>query len=161
MASLNRVFLIGNLTKDPEIRYLPSGTPVGDLRLAVSRKYRTKQGEDKEETAFVSIAVFGAQAEPCGKYLRKGSPVLIEGRLRFEEWERDGQKNSRLSVIADRVQFLSSPRDSSYGDAPRDRAPDRREYRDAPAPASADRPDTGGSDSDRSGVEEDEDNIPF
>ncbi len=120
MASLNKVFLIGNLTRDPEVRYLPSGAAVGDLRLAVNRKYKTQQGEDKEETCFVGVAVWGRQAETCQQYLSKGSPVLIEGRLRYEEWEKDGQKNNRLSVTAERVQFMSSPgRGGSYGgDAP-------------------------------------------
>jgi len=110
MASMNRVFLIGNLTKDPEIRYAPSGTAVGDLRMAVSRKYRTSDGQDHEETCFVGVTVWGRQAETCGEYLSKGRPVLVEGRLKFDEWEKEGQKHSRLSVVADRVQFLGSPR---------------------------------------------------
>lgn len=108
MASLNRVFLIGNLTRDPEVRYLPSGAAVADLRLAVSRKYKTQQGEDKEETCFVSVSAWGRQAETCGQYLSKGSPVMVEGRLRYEEWEKDGQKNNRLTVTAERIQFLSA-----------------------------------------------------
>ncbi len=118
MASLNKVFLIGNLTRDPEVRYLPSGAAVGDLRLAVNRKYKTQQGEEREETCFVNISVWGRQAETCGQYLGKGSSVLVEGRLRFEEWEKDGQKNSRISVTAERVQFMGSPRSGSdYSDA--------------------------------------------
>ncbi len=119
MASLNKVFLIGNLTRDPEVRYLPSGTAVADLRLAVNRKYKTQQGEDKEETCFVGVSAWGRQAETCGQYLSKGSPVLVEGRLRYEEWEKDGQKNNRLTVTAERVQFMGSPRrDAAPGDAP-------------------------------------------
>ena len=110
MASLNRVLLMGNLTKDPEVRYTPSGTAVGDLRLAVNRRYRTADGQDRDETCFVGIVVWGRQAETCGEYLHKGSPVLVEGRLQFEEWEKDGKKNSRLRVVAERVQFLGSPR---------------------------------------------------
>lgn len=119
MASMNKVFLIGNLTRDPEVRYLPSGAAVADLRLAVNRKYKTQQGEDKEETCFVAVSAWGRQAETCGQYLSKGSPVLVEGRLRYEEWEKDGQKNNRLSVTAERVQFMGSPRRSAApGDAP-------------------------------------------
>jgi single-strand DNA-binding protein len=119
MASLNKVFLIGNLTREPEVRYLPSGSAVADLRLAVNRKYKTQQGEDKEETTYVSVSVWGRQAETCSQYLSKGSPAMVEGRLRYEEWEKDGQKNNKLSVTAERVQFLGSPRSGgSYGDAP-------------------------------------------
>ncbi len=110
MASLNKVLLIGNLTRDPEIRYTPSGSAVGDLRLAVSRKYRTQDGQDHEETCFVTVTVWGRSAETCGEYLRKGSPLLVEGRLKYEEWEKDGQKSNRLSVVAERTQFLGSPR---------------------------------------------------
>lgn len=107
MASLNKVLLIGNLTRDPEVRYLPSGAAVADLRLAVSRKYKTNSGEMKEETCFVNVSAWGRTAETCGQYLSKGSPLLVEGRLKLDEWEKDGQKQSRLSVVAERVQFLS------------------------------------------------------
>ncbi len=145
MASLNKVFLIGNLTRDPEVRYLPSGAAVGDLRLAANRKYKTQQGEEREETCFVNVSVWGRQAETCGQYLGKGSAVLVEGRLRFEEWEKDGQKNSRISVTAERVQFMSAPRGGAeYGDAPSGRSagatPAASDGTGAPAPA-ADRVD--------------------
>jgi single-strand DNA-binding protein len=110
MASLNRVFLMGNLTRDPEVRYTPSGRPVGDLRMAVNRKFKTSSGEDRDETCYVSIVVWGRQAETCGEYLRKGSPLLVEGRLNYDEWEKDGQKFNRLRVVASRVQFLGTPR---------------------------------------------------
>ncbi|MDR1191787.1 MAG: single-stranded DNA-binding protein [Verrucomicrobiales bacterium] len=107
MASLNKVFLIGNLTRDPEIRHTPKGTAVGDLRLAVSMMYRTQDGSDKEEVCFVDIVVWGRQAETCKDYLTKGSPVFVEGRLQFDQWEtQQGEKRSRLRVCADRVQFL-------------------------------------------------------
>jgi single-strand DNA-binding protein len=115
MANMNRVFLIGNLTKDPEVRYTPGGRPVGDLRMAVNRKYRTQDGQEHDETCYVGIVVWGRQAETCGEYLRKGSPVLVEGRLQYEEWERDGQKNNRLRVVAERVQFLSGGRQGDGG----------------------------------------------
>ncbi|MBP7274887.1 MAG: single-stranded DNA-binding protein [Kiritimatiellae bacterium] len=108
MPSLNKVFLIGNLTRDPEVKFLPSGNAVTELRLAVNRSYRTKDGQEREEVLFVSASVFGRTAENCGKYLHKGSPVHVEGRLKMDEWERDGKKNSRLTVVAENVQFLSS-----------------------------------------------------
>jgi len=106
MASYNRVILMGNLTRDPEVRFLPSGKAVAGLGLAVSSKYRTQDGQDHEEVCFVTCEVYGKQAENCGKYLSKGRQVLMEGRLRYEQWEKDGQKRSALKVIADRVQFL-------------------------------------------------------
>ena len=108
MASLNKVFLIGNLTKDPEVKYLPSGSAVTELRLAVNRSYRNKEGQEIKEVLYVSASVFGRSAENCGKYLHKGSPVHVEGRLRMDEWEKDGKKNSRLTIVAENVQFLSS-----------------------------------------------------
>jgi single-strand DNA-binding protein len=115
MASLNKVMLLGNLTRDPEIKYLPSGTAVADIGLAINRRFRTQQGEDKEETCFVSVEVWGRQAETCGEYLSKGSPLLVEGRLKYEEWERDGKKNSRLKVVAERTQFVGGRRSEGGG----------------------------------------------
>lgn len=106
MASFNRVILMGNLTRDPEVRYTPAGMAVLDLRLAMNRKYKAADGELKEETCFVTVTVWGRQAETSGQYLRKGSPVMIEGRLKYDEWEKDGQKQNRLGVVAERVQFL-------------------------------------------------------
>jgi single-strand DNA-binding protein len=120
MASMNKVFLVGNLTRDPEVRYIPSGRAVADLGLAVSENYRNKSGELVETTCFVDLVVWGRQAETCGEYLSKGSPVLVEGRLQLDQWEnQQGEKRSKLRVRADRVQFLSSPRRAEYGDAPR------------------------------------------
>lgn len=107
MASLNKVFLIGNLTRDPELRYIPSGSAVATFTVAVNRVYKTQTGEKKEQASFVRIVVWGRRAEVCGEYLSKGSPVFIEGRLQSREWEgQDGQKRSTLEVIADNVQFL-------------------------------------------------------
>ena len=103
MASLNKVFLMGNLTRDPEVRYTPSGAAVGDLGLAVSRRFKSSDGENREETCFVNITVWGRQAETCAEYLKKGRPVMVEGRLRYEEWEKDGKKNSKIVVVAERV----------------------------------------------------------
>lgn len=106
MASLNKVFLMGNLTRDPELRYTPNGSAVASFGLAVNRKY--KQGEVvKDETCFVDITVWGKQAENCAEYLSKGRGVLIEGRLSYRSWETDeGQKRSKLDVVANNVQFL-------------------------------------------------------
>jgi single-strand DNA-binding protein len=111
MASLNKVFLIGNLTKPPELRYTPSGTAVADLRLAVNRNYTTQGGEKREETCFLTVVVWGKQAESCGEYLDKGSPILVEGRLQTREWEaKDGGKRTVIEVVAERVQFMGRGR---------------------------------------------------
>lgn len=106
MASLNNVVLLGNLTRDPEVRYTPSGTPVATLGLAVNN--RMKQGDEwKDDPCFIDVVVFGKQAESCGEYLSKGQPVLVEGRLRYRSWEgQDGQKRSKHEVSAFRVQFM-------------------------------------------------------
>jgi single-strand DNA-binding protein len=107
MASLNKVFLIGNLTRAPELRYTPSGTAVADLRLAVNRNYTTQGGEKREETCFLTVVVWGKQAESSGEYLDKGSPVMVEGRLQTRDWEtKDGQKRNVVEVVAERVQFM-------------------------------------------------------
>jgi single-strand DNA-binding protein len=106
-ANLNKVLLIGNLTRDPELRYIPSGTAVATFSLAVNRVYNTPAGEKKEETTFIRIVVWGRRAEVCGEYLSKGSPVFVEGRIQSRSWEdKDGQKRSTVEVIADNVQFL-------------------------------------------------------
>jgi len=106
MASLNSVILLGNLTRDPEVRYTPSGTPVARLGLAVNN--RVKQGDEwKDDPCFIDVTVFGKQAESCGEYLSKGQPVLIEGRLQYRTWESpEGQKRSKHEVVAFRVQFM-------------------------------------------------------
>lgn len=104
--NLNRVLLIGNLTKDPELRYTPSGTPVGTLRLAINSSYKSQTGERKEETCFVNVIVWSRQAETCNQYLKKGRAVFVEGRLVSRSWEAEGQKRSTMEVRADRVQFL-------------------------------------------------------
>ncbi len=109
MASLNRVLLIGNLTKDPELRYTPSGTPVANLRLAVNSTFKDQAGQRKEETCFVTIVVWSKQAEICNQYLKKGRSVFVEGRLLYRSWEADGKTRSTMEVRADRVQFLGLP----------------------------------------------------
>jgi single-strand DNA-binding protein len=110
MANFNKVFLMGNLTKDPELRYTPQGTAVVNLRLAVNRKYKDKNQELKEDTCFVTAVAWDKQAETCNQYLHKGSPVFVEGRLQSRSWEDNaGQKRSVIEVRVERVQFLGSP----------------------------------------------------
>jgi single-strand DNA-binding protein len=121
MASLNKVLLIGNLTQDPELRRIPSGTAVTTLRLAVNESFQNKSGERVERTLFLDVDVWDRQAETCQQYLSKGSPVCIEGRLQMDTWDdkETGQKRSRLKVRAERVQFLSGPRrDGAVRDTP-------------------------------------------
>lgn len=105
MASFNRVILVGNLTRDPELRYIPSGTAVSDIGLAVND--RVKRGDQwVDEATFVDITLWGRTAEIANEYLSKGAPVLIEGRLKLDRWEKDGQKHSKLKVIGERLQML-------------------------------------------------------
>ena len=121
MVSLNRVLLIGNLTKDPELRYTPSGTPVANLRLAVNSSFKDQAGQRKEETCFVTIVVWSRQAEICQQYLKKGRSVFIEGRLLYRSWESEGKTRSTMEVRADRVQFLGLPaasRDAAQAGGP-------------------------------------------
>ena len=109
MASLNKVFLLGNLTRDPDLRALPSGSAVCEFGIAVNRRYMSSNGQEVEEPCFVDIVVWGRSAESCKQYLEKGSQVMIEGRLQLDQWEdrNGGGKRSRLRVIAEQVQFLS------------------------------------------------------
>lgn len=111
MSSVNVVILSGNLVQDPELRYTPSGTAVTTFRLAVNRSFRTQSGEMKDEVCFIDVVSWGRQAETCGEYLSKGSPVLVEGRLTSRSWEaEDGQKRTKYEVVATRVQFLGRPK---------------------------------------------------
>jgi single-strand DNA-binding protein len=105
-ASLNKVLLMGNLTRDPEVRYTPKGTAVGDLAIAINDSYKAQDGTIKETVTYVDIEVWGRQAETCKQYLTKGRPIFVEGQLKLDQWEQDGQKKSKLRVRADRVQFL-------------------------------------------------------
>lgn len=108
MASLNKIFLIGRLTKDPDLKYLPNGTPKAELRLATSRTY-VSNNEKREDTCYVDVIAWSRQAETVNQYLRKGSQIFVEGRLDYQEWEaQDGTKRSKHQVVADRVQFLDS-----------------------------------------------------
>ena len=110
MASLNRVCLLGRLTRNPDVRHSPDGTPVAALGLALNNRIKCSDGSWQDEPCFVDVVVFGTQAEACAKYLHKGDPVLVEGRLRYRTWEdQQGNKRSKHEVIASRVQFLPKP----------------------------------------------------
>jgi len=130
MANLNRVLLIGNLTRDPEIRYTPKGTAVADIGIAVNRIYSGDDGEKKEETTFVDVTLWSRQAEIAGQYLKKGRPVFIEGRLQLDTWDdkQTGQKRSRLRVVCENMQLLGS---RTEGEASPSTGPVRR----SPGPA--------------------------
>ncbi len=109
MANLNKVFLIGNLTRDPEVRYTSGGAAVANFSMAINERYRTAAGVDKEETCFVELEVWGKQAETLKQYVRKGDPLFVEGRLRMDTWQdkTTGQNRSRMRVRCDRFQFLT------------------------------------------------------
>ena len=115
MASLNKVILLGNLTRDPELRYTPNGTPVSTFGLAINRRYR--QGDEwKDEVCYIDIVTYGRQAETVGEYLNKGSMAMIEGRLQWRSWEtEDGQKRSKHEVVASNVQFMPRLREEGGG----------------------------------------------
>ena len=141
MASFNKVILMGNLTRDPELRYTPKGTAIAKIGLAVNRVWTNEAGEKKEEVTFVDVDVFGRTAENVGQYMRKGRPILVEGRLKLDQWDdkQTGQKRSRLGVIADTVQFLGgAPGGGEGGSSAPAVAP--RAQRPAPAAAPAGEP---------------------
>ena len=112
---INKVFLFGNLTRDPELRALPSGMNVASFSVATNRVYKDRDGKKQEQTDFHNVVVFGRQADTINQYLKKGSSVFVEGRMQTRSWEKDGKKNYRTEVIADRVQF--GPRGSGGGGA--------------------------------------------
>jgi single-strand DNA-binding protein len=124
MSSYNKVILVGNLTRDPELKYTPKGTAAAKVGMAVNRKWRTETGESKEEVTFVDIDMFGKTAENVAQYMRKGSSMLVEGRLRLDSWDdkQTGQKRSKLGVVAENVQFLGGKSDGAPA-APRSTAP--------------------------------------
>ena len=110
MASFNKVILLGNLTRDPEVRYTPKGTAVTELGMAVNRVYTAENGEKREEATFVDVTLWGRTAEIAGEYLKKGRPVFIEGRLQLDTWDdkQSGQKRSKLKVVGEGLQFIGS-----------------------------------------------------
>lgn len=125
MASLNKVFLMGNLTRDPELRYTASGTAVADLGLAVNRRYTNGGGELKEDVLFITVVVWKNQAEAAAQYLGKGSPVHVEGRLQSRSWEtKDGDKRTTFEVVAERLQFLGRKPEAAGVDAPAEAPPE-------------------------------------
>ena len=117
MPSFNKVMLMGNLTKDPELRYTAGGVPVANVRLAINRKWKDKSGNDKEEVCYVTVVVWNKQAESVTEYVKKGDPIFVEGRLQSKTWEtEDKQKRTAMEVVAERVQFLNRGK----GDAPKE-----------------------------------------
>jgi single-strand DNA-binding protein len=108
MANVNKVILIGNITRDVELKQLPSGNPVAQIGLAINRKWKDQAGADKEEVTFVDCEAWGKTAEIMAKYLTKGKPVFIDGRLKLDSWEKDGEKRSKIKVVVESFQFLSS-----------------------------------------------------
>jgi single-strand DNA-binding protein len=151
MASFNKVILLGNLTRDPEVRYTPKGSAVADLGIAVNRQYTLENGEKREEVTFVDVTFWGRTAEVAGEYLKKGRPVFIEGRLQLDTWDdkQSGQKRSKLKVIGETMQMLGSPRSggAANGGDEGDRA--GRVGKSSAPPKSA------------AATEADEDEIPF
>ena len=117
MASFNKVMLLGNLTRDPEVKYTPKGSAVADIGLAVNRTYTTDGGEKREETTFVDVTMWGRQAEIAGEYLKKGRPLFVEGRLQLDTWDdkQTGQKRSKLRVVCENFQMLGSRDGGSEG----------------------------------------------
>lgn len=138
MGTVNRVILIGNLTRDPELRYTPGGTPVCQFALALNRVWTSKEGEKKEEVSFIDVTVWGRQAETSKEFLSKGRSVFVEGRLTQDRWDdkNTGQKRSKVFVTAERVQFLGGPRggggDARGADAPGGDEPPLRDEEPGP-----------------------------
>jgi len=147
MASFNKVLLMGNLTRDPQMKYLPSQMPVCDFGVATNRRFKTQAGEDREEVCFVDCTAFGKQAEVIHQWCSKGKPIFIEGRLKFDQWDdrNGGGKRHKLTVVVEQFQFVSSrdsngPADESSQPAPsrehteRDASPDQRSQSPSPPP---------------------------
>ena|SRR3954471_23059207 len=150
MASFNKVILLGNLTRDPEVRYTPKGTAVTELGMAVNRVYTAENGEKREETTFVDVTLWGRTAEIAGEYLKKGRPVFIEGRLQLDTWDdkQSGQKRSKLKVVGEGLQLLGG-RPGGGGGGGGDEEGGSRSSRPAPPPKAA------------APSEPDDDEIPF
>ena len=174
MASLNKVFLMGNLTRDPELRYTPDGTAVADLGLAVNESYTGRDGKQVERTLFVDVVAWRRQAETASEYLSKGRPIFVEGRLQLDEWEnQQGEKRTKMRVVALRIQFLGSPRGEggaqggqpargarpARASAPRDEGPSGETS--GPPDETSRPPDEGPGPNDAPGHDVGEDDIPF
>jgi len=155
MPNLNKVMLMGNLTRDPELRYTPNNTAVVGLGVAVNRRWRNQQGEQQDETTFVDCDAFGRTAEVINQYLKKGRPLFIEGRLKLDQWEdRDGNKRSKLKVVVDRFEFVDSRSDESSGGGNYSRTPSTRQPVAAPV-------SSGSTDDSNAHVPITDDDIPF
>ncbi len=131
MANYNKVILAGNLTRDPQLSYLPNQTPAVDFGLAVNRRWRDQQGQQREDTCFIDCRAFGKPAEIINQYMRKGRSILIDGRLHYATWEKDGQKHSKHRVVVENFQFLDSGGGQGGGGYQRNSAPPQS--RQAPA----------------------------
>ena len=142
MANFNKVILAGNLTRDPELRYTPKGSAIADLSMAINRTWKSESGETKEEVTFVDVAAYGRTAEVIAQYLKKGRPLLIEGRLKLDQWDdkQTGQKRSKLRVVCDTFQFLDSGRPTEGGAAEAPRSRPAAAKPGAAEPAEADAP---------------------
>jgi single-strand DNA-binding protein len=155
MASFNKVILAGNLTRDPEVRYLPKGTAVARIGLAVNRTWKTETGETKEEVTFIDVEAFGRQAEVIAQYVKKGNPLLVEGRLRLDQWEDKNthQKQSKLKVVLEGFSFLGTRSGGGEG-GPASEPPRRSAAPSTPPPSAAEpaAPD---------GPPVEEDDVPF
>lgn len=136
MASFNKVILVGNLTRDVDLRFTPKGTAIAKLGLAVNRVWRNEAGESKEEVTFIDIDAFGKQAETIANYLKKGSPLLVEGRLRLDQWDdkQTGQKRTKLGVVLEAFQFLGG---ATRADGAADGGVPRRQAAPSAAPAAS------------------------
>ncbi len=148
MASYNKVLLMGNLTRDPEVRYTPKGTAIANIGLAVNRVWTTEAGEKKEEVTFVDVEAWGRTAEVIGQYLSKGSPLFVEGRLKLDTWDdkETGQKKSKMRVVCENFQFIGAPKGKAGGGEISDQPPAAK-----PAPAAEEQAPSS----------EGEDHIPF
>ena len=159
MANFNKVILAGNLTRDPELRYTPKGTAIAKFGMAINRTWRTDTGETKEEVTFVDLDAFGKQAETLAQYMKKGSPLLVEGRLKLDQWDdkQTGQKRSRMGVVIEGFQFLGTGNrdggnraEGGGNDAPRSRPA-------STAPTASSAAEAPGAD----GPPPEEDDVPF
>jgi single-strand DNA-binding protein len=161
MANVNKVMLLGNCTRDPEVRYTPKGTAVAEIGLAINRYYKADNGERREETTFVDVTLWGRTAEIAGEYLSKGRPVFIEGRLQLDTWDdkNTGQKRSKLKVVGDNLQLLGGREGGGGGGGGGGgdgggRPPQQQQQQDPP-------PQQGGAPANDGAQFDDDDDIPF
>lgn len=155
MANFNKVFLMGNMTRDPELRYTPSGTPVCEFGLAVNRRYTTSAGEQREETCFVDVSMWGRRGVVVSEYFTKGKPIFVEGRLKYDSWDSADGRRSKLTVVAEDFQFMDRRGGNSATDDSAGRRPSsgQRSQSAARGPAPKEKPEDG--------FDVSEDEIPF